>query len=64
MLFANLINVIIWLVIIGVCWYVVGLIPLPPVIAQLIMIAFIILAVVVVLSLFGVFNIGVPRLYK
>jgi hypothetical protein len=64
MIFANIINVIIWLVILGLIWWLIGFLPLPAPLGQIIMVLFIILAVLIALSIFGVFNVGVPRLYK
>jgi hypothetical protein len=64
MLFANLINAIVWLIVLGLVWWLVSYIPLPPPIGAIIRVLFIVLAVVVVLASFGVLNIGVPRLYK
>jgi hypothetical protein len=64
MLFANLINAIVWLIVLGLVWWLVSYIPLPTPIGAIIRVLFIILAVVVVLASFGVLNIGVPRLYK
>jgi hypothetical protein len=64
MLFANLINAIVWLIVLGLVWWLVSYIPLPAPIGAIIRVLFIVLAVVVVLASFGVLNIGVPRLYK
>jgi hypothetical protein len=63
-MFITLVNVIIWLVILGLAYWLIGLIPMPTPFPTLIRIAFILLAIVVILSLFGVFNVGVPRLWK
>jgi hypothetical protein len=64
MIFGNIVNIIIWLVILGLVWWLIGLIPLPSPIGQIIGVLVIVLAVLIVLSFFGLVNIGVPRLYK
>lgn len=63
-LFVTLVNIIIWLVILGVIWFLVGMLPLPAPFGLIIKIIFIVLAILVILSMFGLINVGVPRLYK
>jgi len=63
-LFVTLVNIIIWLVILGVIWFLVGMLPLPAPFGLIIKIVFIVLAILVILSMFGLINVGVPRLYK
>lgn len=63
-MFENIINCIFWLVIIGMVWWLVSFLPIPAPLGTIITVLFILLAVVVVLSVFGVIPLGVPRLYK
>jgi hypothetical protein len=63
-MFSNIVNAIIWMLIVGVVWYLVSFIPIPAPVGTIITILFIALAVVVLLSSFGVINVGVPRLYN
>ncbi|MDM0066769.1 hypothetical protein [Variovorax sp. J31P207] len=63
-MFSNIVNAIIWMLIVGVAWYLVSFIPIPAPVGTIITILFLALAVVVLLSSFGVINVGVPRLYN
>lgn len=61
---ANIVNVIAYLIILGLVWWLCTLLPLPHPIGLIVQVLFIILAILIVLSLFGLVPIGVPRLYK
>lgn len=63
-MFSSIINAIIWLVILGLVWYLISWLPLPAPIGTIVTVLFVLLAIVVILSLFGVISIGVPRVYK
>lgn len=63
-MFMTLVNVIAWVVLIGFGYWLVTLIPLDAQFHQIIRVLFIVLAVLAALSLFGVLNIGVPRLIR
>lgn len=49
-----LLNLILWLVVLGLVWYLIGLLPLPAPIGQIITVVFVLLLILVVLGLFGV----------
>ena len=55
-------SLIVYLVILGLIYWLVSLIPLPPPFGQIIRVLFIILAVLAVLSAFGVLPSSFPRL--
>lgn len=63
-MFDNTVNCIIWLLIIGMVWWLVSFLPIPAPLGTIITVLFIVLAVVVILSIFGVVPLGVPRLFK
>lgn len=63
-MFANIVNAIIWLIALGLIWWLVGLLPLPHPIGVILMVLFVLLAILIVLSLFGLVPIGVPRPWK
>jgi hypothetical protein len=54
-----LISLIVYLVIFGLIWWLVSLLPLPSPIAQIVRVLFIILLILIVLSVFGI----IPRSY-
>jgi hypothetical protein len=49
----QLVNLIIYLVVFGLIWWLVGFLPLPAPVAQVVRVLFIILLIVIVLSAFG-----------
>lgn len=58
-----IINLIIYLVILGLIWWLVSLLPLPSPIAGIVRVLFIILLIMVVLAVFGIIPGGfLPRL--
>ena len=56
-----LITLILWLIVIGLLYWLVSLIPLPAPFGQIVMVAFILLAVLAVLSAFGIVGGGLPH---
>jgi len=61
---AIFIGLITWLVLIGIVWWLVGMLPLPAPIGQIINIVFIIFLILLVLSFFGVVpGFSLPRLH-
>lgn len=63
-MFANIINCILWLLIIGMVWWLVNFLPIPAPLGTIVTVLFILLAIVVILSLFNVIPFAVPRVYK
>jgi len=63
-MFGNIVNAIIWLIVLGLIWWLVGFLPLPHPIGIVVMVLFVVLAIIIVLSLFGMIPFGVPRPYK
>ena len=61
-MFILIANIVVWLIILGLLWWCVGLLPLPAPIQQIIQVLFIIMAILVVLSVFGTINLGLPKL--
>lgn len=57
-----LINLIVWLVVLGLIWYLIGLLPLPAPVGQIITVVFILILILLVLGLFGVGGINLPTL--
>lgn len=57
-----LISLIVYLIVLGLIWYLVGMLPLPAPIRQIVNVLFIIVAIVAVLSLFGIVNVGLPAI--
>ena len=58
-----LINLIVYLVIFGLIWWLVSLLPLPAPVGQIVRILFIILLILIVLSVFGIIPGGyLPKL--
>jgi hypothetical protein len=58
-----LISLIIYLVVFGLIWWLVSLLPLPSPVAQIVRVLFIILLILIVLSVFGIIPGGyLPRL--
>jgi len=50
----SLINLIVYLVVFGLIWWLVSLLPLPTPVAQVIRVLFIVLLILIVLSVFGI----------
>ena len=48
-----LISLIIWLVILGLVWYLIGLLPIPAPVKQVITVLFVLLLILIVLGLVG-----------
>lgn len=63
-MYANVINAIIWLVGLGVIWYLVSFIPIPHPFSIIVTVLFVVLAIIVLVSIFGLYPFGVPRPYK
>jgi hypothetical protein len=60
---ATLVNLIVYLVIFGLIWWLVGMLPLPAPVAQIVRVCFIILLILIVLAAFGIVPSGyLPRL--
>lgn len=58
-----LISLIVYLVIFGLIWWLISLLPLPAPVAQVVRVLFIILLILIVLSVFGIIPGGyLPRL--
>ena len=55
-----LITLILWLVVVGLIYWLVSLIPLPPPFPAVIQVCFILLAVLAALSAFGIIGGGLP----
>ncbi len=51
---AALINLIVYLVVFGLIWWLVGMLPLPSPVAQIVRVCFIILLILIVLAAFGI----------
>lgn len=49
-----ILSVIIYLIIFGLIWWAVGLLPLPSPIAQIVQVLFVLLVILMLLSLFGI----------
>jgi hypothetical protein len=49
-----LISLIIWLVVLGLVWYLIGLLPLPAPVGTIITVIFILILILIVLGLFGI----------
>lgn len=59
----SLVNLIVYLVVFGLIWWLVSLLPLPSPVAQVVRVLFIILLILIVLSVFGIIPGGyLPRL--
>jgi hypothetical protein len=59
----TLISLIIYLVVFGLIWWLVGMLPLPAPVAQIVRVLFIILLILIVLAVFGIIPGGyLPRL--
>ena len=50
----TLISLIVYLVVFGLIWWLVGMLPLPAPVAQIVRVLFIILLILIVLSVFGI----------
>ncbi|MDC8756998.1 Thivi_2564 family membrane protein [Janthinobacterium fluminis] len=58
-----IISLIIYLVVLGLIWWLVSMLPLPAPVAQIVRVLFIILLILVILSVFGIIPGGyLPRL--
>jgi len=58
-----IINLIVYLVVFGLIWWLVSLLPLPAPVAQIVRVLFIVLLILIVLSVFGIIPGGyLPRL--
>lgn len=57
-----LVNLIIWLVVLGLVWYLIGLLPLPAPVNTIITVIFILILILLVLGLFGVGGFNLPTL--
>ena len=49
-----IVNLIIYLVVFGLIWWLVGMLPLPAPVAQIVRVLFIILLILIILSVFGI----------
>ena len=59
----SIINLIVYLVVFGLIWWLVALLPLPSPVAQVVRVLFIIMLILIVLSVFGIIPGGsLPRL--
>lgn len=57
-----LLNLIVWLIILGLIWYLVTLLPIPAPISQIIRVLFLIIVILVVLGAFGLIDgFNLPR---
>jgi hypothetical protein len=57
-----LINFIVWLVVVGLVWYLIGLLPVPAPVSTIITVCFILLLILIVLQLFGIGGYRLPML--
>ena len=57
-----LMSLILWLIVLGLVWWLVGMLPLPDPIQKIINVVFIIVLIFVVLSVFGVTGASIPML--
>lgn len=55
-------SLILWLIVLGLVWWLVGMLPLPDPIQKIINVVFIIVLIFVVLSVFGVTGASIPML--
>ena len=55
-----IVTLIVYLAILGLLYWLVGMLPIPAPFGQIIMVLFVILAIVVVLSAFGIISGGLP----
>jgi hypothetical protein len=59
----TLVSLIVYLVVFGLIWWLVGMLPLPAPVAQIVRICFIILLILIVLAVFGIIPASyLPRL--
>lgn len=49
-----IVNLIIYLVVFGLIWWLVGMLPLPAPVAQIVRVLFIILLILIILAVFGI----------
>ena len=61
-MFMILVDIIVWMLILGVLYWITTLFPKPDVVAKVIMACFVLLALLVVLSAFGLINSGMPHI--
>lgn len=59
---AVLFNLILWLILLGLVWYLISLLPLPGPVSALIAAIFILILIAIVLGLFGVGGFHVPAI--
>ena len=57
-----LISLIVWLVVLGLVWYLIGLLPLPAPVNTIITVVFILILILIVLGLFGIGGFHLPQL--
>ena len=57
-----LLNLIVWLVVLGLVWYLIGLLPLPAPVSTIITVVFVLILILVVLSLFGLSGFHLPAI--
>ena len=57
-----LISLIIWLVLIGLVWWLLQMLPLPAPIMQIINVVIIIFLILVILSVFGITGVDLPKM--
>ena len=57
-----IITLIVYLIVLGLLYYLVSLIPLPHPFGQIVQVLFILLAILVVLSAFGIISGGLPHI--
>ena len=57
-----LISLIVWLVVLGLIWYLISRLPIPEPVSTVIKVVFILILIILVLGLFGVGGFHVPRL--
>jgi hypothetical protein len=62
MLFSVIVNLLVWAVVLGIVWWLVNMLPLPDPMATIVRVLFICLAILIVLSVFGLVNTGLPKI--
>lgn len=50
----NIVNLIVYLIVFGLIWWAVGMLPLPAPVAQIVRVLFIILLIMIILAAFGI----------
>lgn len=58
-----IVTLIVYVIVLGLLWWLVSLLPIPAPFGQIVQVLFVLLAIVAVLSAFGVIGGGLPRIH-